>query len=204
MKTTGSRLFAVSKAFEAGSMRRFDARAVPVCCVVSMARDRSFKTVLLLMTAFVQNKYPLEGMLVEQLHCSSFSEKLTRCPGVTVNGEWHLPRNSKPLIDPWNGEEFMKIPDPQIDEVEPFVESLRKVPKTGLHNPLKNPQRCELDPLGSLLPVALSASLDCPVCKHKFKGSVSHHDMHHPCKAAEQKTTSALCSRSHCMDITDM
>ena len=58
-----------------------------------------------------------------------------------MNGEWHLPANSKPLVDPFNGEEFMKIPDPQINEVEPFVQSLRKVPKTGLHNPLKNPER---------------------------------------------------------------
>ncbi|KAK9813740.1 hypothetical protein WJX73_006181 [Symbiochloris irregularis] len=61
-----------------------------------------------------------------------------------VNGEWHLPKKSKPLIDPFNGEDFMKIPDPQVDEIQPYVESLRKVPKTGLHNPLKNPERYNL------------------------------------------------------------
>jgi 1-pyrroline-5-carboxylate dehydrogenase len=33
------------------------------------------------------------------------------------------------------------IPDTQISEVQPFVESLRKVPKSGVHNPLKNPDR---------------------------------------------------------------
>lgn len=33
------------------------------------------------------------------------------------------------------------IPDTQVDELEPFYKSLRAVPKTGLHNPLKNPER---------------------------------------------------------------
>lgn len=61
-----------------------------------------------------------------------------------VNGEWHLPSQSRTLIDPWNGEEFMQIPDPQANEIAPFVESLRRVGKTGLHNPLKNPERYNL------------------------------------------------------------
>jgi hypothetical protein len=30
----------------------------------------------------------------------------------------------------------------QPEETGPFVESLRAVPKSGLHNPLKNPERC--------------------------------------------------------------
>lgn len=60
---------------------------------------------------------------------------------LAVNGEWHLPSQSRTLIDPWNGEEFMQIPDPQANEIAPFVESLRRVGKTGLHNPLKNPER---------------------------------------------------------------
>lgn len=33
------------------------------------------------------------------------------------------------------------ISDTSLDEIQPFVESLRKCPKTGLHNPLKNPER---------------------------------------------------------------
>ncbi len=33
------------------------------------------------------------------------------------------------------------IPDTQISELGPFFESLRKVKKSGLHNPLKNPER---------------------------------------------------------------
>ena len=33
-------------------------------------------------------------------------------------------------------------PCAQPEEVEPFVRSLQAVPKSGLHNPLKNPDRC--------------------------------------------------------------
>ena len=35
------------------------------------------------------------------------------------------------------------MPDTQGDaELAPFAEGLRRVPKSGLHNPLKNPERC--------------------------------------------------------------
>ena len=33
------------------------------------------------------------------------------------------------------------IPDTHVHEIDPFVTSLRACPKTGLHNPLKNPER---------------------------------------------------------------
>jgi 1-pyrroline-5-carboxylate dehydrogenase len=33
------------------------------------------------------------------------------------------------------------VPDTQVDELGPFFESLRKVTKSGVHNPLKNPER---------------------------------------------------------------
>eukprot|EP00891_Asterochloris_glomerata_P008338 jgi/Astpho2/8338/Aster-01407 len=58
-----------------------------------------------------------------------------------VNGKWHLPANSKTIPDPYNGEAFVKVPDPQVNEIGAFVESLRAVPKTGQHNPLKNKER---------------------------------------------------------------
>jgi 1-pyrroline-5-carboxylate dehydrogenase len=41
--------------------------------------------------------------------------------------------------DPLHGGEFLRIPDTR--DYEPFVQSLRACPKTGLHNPHKNPQR---------------------------------------------------------------
>lgn len=45
------------------------------------------------------------------------------------------------LPDPLNGEPFLKCPDTQIYEIEPFIASLKAVPISGLHNPLKNPER---------------------------------------------------------------
>lgn len=63
---------------------------------------------------------------------------------LAVNGEWGLPAKSKTIPDPLNGEPFIKLPDTQLDEIDPFVQSLRAVPKSGLHNPLKNPERCAL------------------------------------------------------------
>jgi hypothetical protein len=33
------------------------------------------------------------------------------------------------------------IPDTQVSEIQPFIDSLRKVSKSGVHNPLKNPER---------------------------------------------------------------
>jgi len=47
------------------------------------------------------------------------------------------------IPDPLNGEPFTHIPDTQgPSELQPFVDSLRAVPKSGLHNPLKHPERC--------------------------------------------------------------
>lgn len=45
------------------------------------------------------------------------------------------------MPDPLNGEPFLQCPDTQLYEIEPFVSSLRSVPISGLHNPLKNPER---------------------------------------------------------------
>ena len=46
------------------------------------------------------------------------------------------------MPDPLNGEPFTLVPDTQGDaELKPFSDSLRAVPKSGLHNPLKHPER---------------------------------------------------------------
>ena len=37
---------------------------------------------------------------------------------VAVNGKWHLPAKSKTIPDPYNGEEFVKIPDPQVEHLQ--------------------------------------------------------------------------------------
>ena len=61
-----------------------------------------------------------------------------------VDGQWLSARSSRTIPDPLTGEPFISYPDTSADEGEPFVASLRRVPKTGLHNPLKNPERYNL------------------------------------------------------------
>ncbi|HWM28061.1 MAG TPA: aldehyde dehydrogenase family protein [Woeseiaceae bacterium] len=64
-------------------------------------------------------------------------------PGVVQNllaGKWldgDVLRDD--VVDPMNGEAFLEVPDTR--EHDGFVQSLRRCPKTGLHNPLKNPER---------------------------------------------------------------
>jgi 1-pyrroline-5-carboxylate dehydrogenase len=62
-------------------------------------------------------------------------------PSNLVFGEWTPTEKHMTLPDPLNGQPFLKCPDTQLFEIEPFVHSLKSVPKTGLHNPLKNPER---------------------------------------------------------------
>lgn len=40
-----------------------------------------------------------------------------------------------------NGEAFVQLPDTQESELDHFVQSLQACPKSGLHNPFKNPER---------------------------------------------------------------
>ncbi len=54
-----------------------------------------------------------------------------------VQGAWTLPQASTDMPDPLNGEPFLKIPDTQEAELQLYVESLKQVPKSGLHNPFK-------------------------------------------------------------------
>lgn len=69
------------------------------------------------------------------LHPSPF------CPVGAVYGEWVSTERYMNIPDPLNGEPFIRCPDTQLYEIEPFVSSLKAVPKSGLHNPLKNPER---------------------------------------------------------------
>lgn len=45
------------------------------------------------------------------------------------------------VVDPLNGETFIRMPRTSVAELDPFVASLKRVPKSGLHNPFKNPER---------------------------------------------------------------
>jgi len=39
------------------------------------------------------------------------------------------------------GKTLMKYPDTSLDEIKPFIDSMKAVPKSGLHNPFKNKER---------------------------------------------------------------
>eukprot|EP00931_Biecheleriopsis_adriatica_P017333 TRINITY_DN12467_c0_g1_i2.p1 TRINITY_DN12467_c0_g1~~TRINITY_DN12467_c0_g1_i2.p1 ORF type:complete len:551 (-),score=109.82 TRINITY_DN12467_c0_g1_i2:86-1738(-) len=65
-------------------------------------------------------------------------------PAIGMNlcgGTWSKAKQEKEIVDPLTGNVFMKVPDTSIDEIEPFVKRMASVPRTGLHNPLKNPER---------------------------------------------------------------
>lgn len=61
-----------------------------------------------------------------------------------VGGEWKRAAETEDVVDPLTGEVFLKMPATQSSEVQPFVESMAKCPKHGLHNPFKNVQRYAL------------------------------------------------------------
>src|SRR5690606_14688217 len=64
-------------------------------------------------------------------------------PGTVRNllaGEWLAADAVRDdIVDPLNGRNFLRVPD--TGDYALFVERLRDCPRTGLHNPLKNPQR---------------------------------------------------------------
>lgn len=39
-----------------------------------------------------------------------------------------------------NGEHFLSVPDTQTSELGPFVAAAAMCGKTGMHNPIKNPE----------------------------------------------------------------
>lgn len=55
-----------------------------------------------------------------------------------VNGVWQGTQDYEDLIDPMTGKVMGLVPLTMRDESKPFVDSLKAVPKYGLHNPLYN------------------------------------------------------------------
>lgn len=43
--------------------------------------------------------------------------------------------------DPLNGGDMVSVPDTLPSELDSYRSSMRSVPKSGLHNPLKRPER---------------------------------------------------------------
>jgi hypothetical protein len=60
-----------------------------------------------------------------------------------IDGKWVQAKNTRIIPDPVNKDAhpIFTVPDTTVDEIQPFLESLRKVPKSGVHNPLKSPER---------------------------------------------------------------
>eukprot|EP00392_Amoebophrya_sp_AT5.2_P010906 g10973.t1 len=59
-----------------------------------------------------------------------------------INGQWQTTGKTLPIIDPLNGERILEMPITETDtELKPFLDRMRAVPKSGLHNPLKNVDR---------------------------------------------------------------
>ncbi|KAK2984371.1 hypothetical protein RJ640_005387 [Escallonia rubra] len=56
-------------------------------------------------------------------------------------GKWTKTSNWNTLLDPLNGESFIKVSEIDETGLQPFVESLSNCPKHGLHNPFKAPER---------------------------------------------------------------
>lgn len=54
-----------------------------------------------------------------------------------VDGKWFDAKQHITLPDPMNGDAFMKVPNPTTADTQPYVDALKRVPKTGLHNPFK-------------------------------------------------------------------
>jgi 1-pyrroline-5-carboxylate dehydrogenase len=60
-----------------------------------------------------------------------------------VDGKWTKAKASMDIPHPMDKDShpIFTVPDTQADEIAPFLESLRKVSKSGKHNPLKNNDR---------------------------------------------------------------
>ncbi|KAG7341873.1 aldehyde dehydrogenase [Nitzschia inconspicua] len=60
-----------------------------------------------------------------------------------VGGKWTKAQNTMTIPHPMDKDmhPIFTIPDTQVSELGPFLDSLKKVPKSGVHNPLKNPER---------------------------------------------------------------
>eukprot|EP00745_Piridium_sociabile_P042434 TRINITY_DN85563_c0_g1_i1.p1 TRINITY_DN85563_c0_g1~~TRINITY_DN85563_c0_g1_i1.p1 ORF type:complete len:554 (-),score=51.21 TRINITY_DN85563_c0_g1_i1:188-1849(-) len=58
-----------------------------------------------------------------------------------VDGKWIGAAEYFQIPDPMTGQVFIRSPSATGSELLPFIESLRKIPKSGRHNPFKNVER---------------------------------------------------------------
>ncbi|KAF4662723.1 Succinate-semialdehyde dehydrogenase, mitochondrial [Perkinsus chesapeaki] len=58
-----------------------------------------------------------------------------------LNGQWVSAAKTTEIVDPLTGKPMLRMPDTSTSELDPFVKSMQAVPKSGLHNPLRNVER---------------------------------------------------------------
>lgn len=61
-----------------------------------------------------------------------------------LDGKWVKTAKSTVIPDPMNGKPMVSMPQTAPEELDPFLDGMRRTPKSGLHNPLKNPERYRL------------------------------------------------------------
>ncbi|KZV23336.1 putative aldehyde dehydrogenase [Dorcoceras hygrometricum] len=79
---------------------------------------------------------PFATVKVEEISGSQPAEVMN-----LVQGNWTKSSSWKTIVDPLNGESFIKVAEVDEKGILPFVESLSQCPKHGLHNPFKAPER---------------------------------------------------------------
>ncbi|XP_048443797.1 probable aldehyde dehydrogenase [Pyrus x bretschneideri] len=79
---------------------------------------------------------PFATVEVEEISGSQPAEVLN-----LVQGKWKNTDRWNTILDPLNGEPFIRVCEVDETGIQPFVESLSKCPKHGLHNPFKAPER---------------------------------------------------------------
>lgn len=57
-----------------------------------------------------------------------------------LQGEWISTPQTAEVVDPLNGEVILHRPDLKPEDLGPYIASMQSVPKSGLHNPLKDPE----------------------------------------------------------------
>lgn len=66
---------------------------------------------------------------------------MTRTLKNLANGKWLKTKNYTNIYNVLNGNLYYQVPNTQTFELKPFIESSKLTPKSGLHNPFKNPER---------------------------------------------------------------
>ncbi|KRX08655.1 Aldehyde/histidinol dehydrogenase [Pseudocohnilembus persalinus] len=61
-----------------------------------------------------------------------------------IGGKWVSSSKTQQIVDPYNGGNFYQVPLIDNQQAQQVIELAKKVPKSGLHNPLRNPERYQM------------------------------------------------------------